>query len=231
MKKNRGSVYQNFGKNKKISDEEKRSVKKLEAKTENHKEYIRSILENDVTICVGPAGSGKSYMVAGIFSELLHSGKYEQIIATRPLVCAGKDIGSLPGEMDDKIAPYLKPIEQNIKNFLGIYNYGQYFNEKRIRYEPLEVMRGATFDNSLMILDEAQNCTLEQIKMFITRMGENSKVVVNGDIKQTDIKDLNGLSIVIDKLQRIEGIGICRLTFDDIQRHGLLGKILKALEE
>jgi phosphate starvation-inducible PhoH-like protein len=231
MKKNRGSVYNNLGKNKKISDEERRSVKQLEAKTENHKEYIRSILDNDITVCIGPAGCGKSYIVAGVFSQLLHSGKYDQIIATRPLVCAGKDIGSLPGEMDDKIAPYLKPIEQNIKNFLGIYNYGQYFNEKRIRYEPLEVMRGATFDNSLMILDEAQNCTLEQIKMFITRMGENSKVVVNGDIKQTDIRDLNGLITVVEKLANIEGVGICRLTINDIQRNGILAKILKALEE
>lgn len=234
-KKHRGSVYNNFGgknnKIKKISEEEKRRVKTVEAKTENHKEYIKSILSNDITICVGPAGSGKSYIAAGLFAQFLHSGRYDQIIATRPLVCAGKDIGSLPGEMDDKIAPYLKPIEQNIKNFLGIYNYGQYFNERRIRYEPLEVMRGATFDNSLMILDEAQNCTLDQIKMFLTRMGDNSKIIVNGDVKQTDIREMNGLNTILNKLSDIEGIGICKLTYNDIQRNGLIGKILQALEE
>lgn len=232
-RKNRsGQQKINKVKNKKQIDQEKRNtVKTVEAKTENHKDYIKSILSNDITICVGPAGCGKSYISAGLFAQMLHSGKYNQIIATRPLVCSGKDIGSLPGEMNEKIAPYLKPIEENIKGFLGPINYGKYFNEGRIRYEPLELMRGATFSNSLMILDEAQNCTLEQIKMFITRMGENSKVVINGDIKQTDIKNLNGLGIVLSKLSFIEGIGTCRLTHDDIQRHGILGKVLKALEE
>lgn len=232
-KRNRGSVLQNLGKpnKQKLTDAEKRSVKYVEAKTENHKYYIKSLYENDVTICVGPAGSGKSFIPAGVFANLLHEGRYDQIIATRPLVCSGKDIGSLPGEMNDKIAPYLKPIEENIKYFLGMWNYGQYFNEKRIRYEPLEIMRGATFNNSLMILDEAQNCTLDQIKMFITRMGENSKVVVNGDIRQTDISIHNGLDLVIEKLSTIEEIGICRLNYSDIQRHGLIGKILQVLEE
>ena len=232
VKKFRGSVQQNLGKPKrKLTEQEKRATKTVEAKTENHKYYIKSLYENDVTICVGPAGSGKSFIPAGVFGNLLHQCKYSQIIATRPLVCSGKDIGSLPGEMNDKIAPYLKPIEENIKYFLGPWNYGQYFNEKRIRYEPLEIMRGATFNDSLMILDEAQNCTLDQIKMFITRMGDNSKVVVNGDIKQTDISIKNGLGLVIDKLSDIDGIGICRLDYSDIQRNGLIGKILQALEE
>lgn len=222
----------NRNKNKKQIEQDKRnSIKTVEAKTDNHKEYIKSILENDITICIGPAGSGKSYISAGMFSQFLHSGKYNQIIATRPLVCAGRDIGSLPGEMNEKIAPYLKPIEENIKNFLGVVYYGFYFNEGRIRYEPLELMRGATFSNSLMILDEAQNCTVEQIKMFITRMGDNSKVIINGDIKQTDIKNLNGLSIVIEKLSNIKGIGVCKLTYDDIQRNGIISDVLKALEE
>lgn len=231
MRKNR-SNNQKIVKNKKQLQQEKRNtVKIVEAKTDNHKEYIKSITNNDITICIGPAGSGKSYIGAGLFAQYLHSRKYNQIIVTRPLVCAGKDIGSLPGEMNEKIAPYLKPMEENIKSFLGPANYGFHFNEGRIRYEPLELMRGATFNDSLMILDEAQNCTLEQIKMFITRMGNNSKIIINGDIKQTDIKNLNGLNVILSKLSGIDGIGICRLTIDDIQRNGILGKVLKALEE
>jgi len=217
--------------NRQLEQQQRNEPKTLEAKTYNHKQYIKSILSNDITICVGPAGSGKSYISAGMFSRFLREGKYDQIIATRPLVCSGKDIGSLPGEMNEKIAPYLKPIEENFKYFLGFSNYGQLLNDRRIRYEPLEVMRGSTFHNSLMILDEAQNCTVDQIKMFITRMGNNSKVIVNGDIKQTDIRDLNGLSIVIDKLNSIPGIGICRFNYDDIQRNGIIGRVLRALEE
>lgn len=229
MRKNR-SKTQRVNK-KQVQQEKRGSIKIVEAKTENQKEYIKSILDNEITVCAGPAGSGKSYIPAGLFAQLLHSGKYTQIIATRPLVCTGKDIGSLPGEMNEKIAPYLKPIEENFKNFLGPINYGRHFNDGRIRYEPLELMRGATFSNSLMILDEAQNCTLDQIKMFITRMGDNSKVVINGDLKQTDIRGLNGLNIVMSKLSSINGIGICRLTIEDIQRNGILGQVLKALEE
>jgi phosphate starvation-inducible PhoH-like protein len=219
-------------KTKKQAEQDKRSViKTVEAKTANHQNYIDSILNNDITICVGPAGCGKSYISAGLFAQFLHSGNYNQIIATRPLVAAGKDIGAVPGELKEKIAPYFKPLEENIKDFFGPIYYGKYFNEERIRYEPLELMRGATFHNSLMILDEAQNCTLEQIKMFITRMGKNSKVIVNGDIKQHDIKKMTGLSTILSKLSSIEGIGICRLTKDDIQRNGILGRVLDALEE
>lgn len=230
MKKKKPLQHINKSK-RQLEQQQRNEPKTLEAKTDNHKQYIKSILSNDITICVGPAGSGKSYISAGMFSQFLREGKYDQIIATRPLVCSGKDIGSLPGEMNEKIAPYLKPIEENFKYFLGFSNYGQLLNDRRIRYEPLEVMRGSTFHNSLMILDEAQNCTVDQIKMFITRMGDNSKVIVNGDIKQTDIRDLNGLSIVIDKLNSIQGIGICRLNYDDIQRNGIIGRVLKALEE
>jgi len=203
----------------------------VEAKTENHKDYMVSIINNPITICVGPAGSGKSYISSGLFANFLHEGSYDKIIATRPLVCSGKEVGSLPGELNEKIAPYLKPIEEHIKNFLGRANYGLYFNDGKIKYEPLELMRGATYDYSCMILDEAQNCTLDQLKMFITRMGKNSKIVINGDINQTDLKSKSGLSILINKLAKIKGVGICYLTYDDIQRNGIIGQILQALEE
>ena len=207
------------------------SIKTVEAKTENQKDYVLSIVENDVTLCCGPAGSGKSYIAAGIAAEHLWKDKIENIIITRPLVCAGKDIGSLPGELMEKINPYLIPMQENFKNFLGQAYYGHYCNERRIQFHPLEVMRGATYHNSYMILDEAQNCTLEQIKMFITRMGEGSKVIVNGDIKQTDIKNKSGLFECLSRLENVEGVGTVELDYSDIQRNGIIGRILSALED
>lgn len=218
----------NSKKNKKSKQEPKQNV--LIAKTENQREYIRSIIENDIIFCTGPSGTGKSFIAAGVASEHLIKDKIDTIIVTRPLVCTGKDIGSLPGELGEKIKPYLQPMEENLKYFLGRDKFGLYYNTRRIRFEPLETMRGSTFHNSYMILDEAQNCTLEQIKMFITRMGENSKVMINGDTKQTDLYRGNGLLECIDKLSNIHGIGICGLGYQDIQRNGILGAVLHALE-
>lgn len=215
-------------KNKKSKQEPKQNV--LVAKTENQKDYIRSIIENDIIFCTGPSGTGKSFIAAGVASEHLLKDKIDTIIVTRPLVCTGKDIGSLPGELGEKIKPYLQPMEENLKYFLGRDKFGLYYNTRRIRFEPLETMRGSTFHNSYMILDEAQNCTLEQIKMFITRMGENSKVMINGDTKQTDLYRGNGLLECIDRLSNIHGIGICGLGYQDIQRNGILGAVLHALE-
>jgi phosphate starvation-inducible protein PhoH and related proteins len=214
-------------------DDNKKSnhkIKPLEAKTDNQRDYIRAIVENDIIFCSGPAGSGKSFIAAGIAAEHLYNGKNEQIIVTRPLVCTGKDIGALPGEMGEKIAPYLLPMEENLKHFLGQAHYGLYSNEGKIQYKPLEVMRGSTFHNSYMILDEAQNCTEDQIKMFVSRMGENSKVIINGDIEQDDLRGRSGLEFCMNRLDRIDGIGICELDYEDIQRNGIIGRFLRALE-
>ena len=226
------AAHNNNGRNPKKSKKEKNQPKNntLEAKTENKKNYIRSIIENDVTFCTGPSGTGKSFIAAGIASDHIQKDKIESIIVTRPLVCTGKDIGSLPGELNDKIKPYLAPMEENLKYFLGRDKFGLYYNTRRIRFEPLETMRGATFHNAYMILDEAQNCTLDQIKMFITRMGENSKVIINGDTKQTDLYRDSGLMYCIEKLERLQGVGICSLGYNDIQRNGIIGSILNALE-
>ena len=202
----------------------------LEAQTPNQKDYIRSIIENDVIFCSGPSGSGKSFVAAGIAAHHLHKGEIEQIIITRPLVCTGKDIGSLPGELGEKIAPYLLPMKENLKFFLTQAYYGYHSNEGAIQYKPLEVMRGSTFHNSYMILDEAQNCTVDQIKMFITRMGKNSKVLINGDVKQDDLRGKSGLEECMSKLDGVAGVGICRLDYEDIQRNGIIGRVLNALE-
>ena len=122
-------------------------------------------------------------------------------------------------------------MQENLRFFLGQSYYGYYNNEGKLKYEPLEVMRGATFHDSYMILDEAQNCTFEQIKMFITRMGENSKIIINGDINQSDIRGLGGLEYCMDRLEAVDGVGVCELDYDDIQRNGILGRILDALED
>jgi phosphate starvation-inducible PhoH-like protein len=227
------AAHNNTGRNNnKKSKKDKQTPKPnvLEAKTENQRNYIRSIIENDVTFCTGPSGTGKSFIAAGIAASRLLKDEVDTIIVTRPLVCTGKDIGSLPGELNDKIKPYLAPMEENLKYFLGRDKFGLYFNTRRIRFEPLETMRGATFHNSYMILDEAQNCTMEQIKMFITRMGEHSKVIINGDTKQTDLYRDSGLYYCLEKLTNLQGVGICSLGYNDIQRNGILGRILNALE-
>ena len=203
-------------KDKKIQEDslEGDRTKSLTAKTQNQKNYILSIIENDITFCFGPSGTGKSFVAAGIAAQHLNRQKTSQIIVTRPLVCAGKSLGAVPGEIEDKVKPYLKPMEENI-----------------LKFEPLELMRGASFHNSYMILDEAQNCTLDQIKMFITRIGENSKVIINGDVKQTDLKDGSGLRICINKLTEIKGVGICEFNHNDIQRNSIISSILVALED
>jgi len=206
-------------------------LKIVEPQTKNQKDYIRAIIENDIIFCTGPSGCGKSYIAAGISSQKLHHNEIDSVIITRPLVCTGKDIGSLPGELGEKIAPYLMPMQENFKNFLGRAFYGHHVNSGGIRYLPLEVMRGSTFDNAYMILDEAQNCSFEQIKMFITRMGKNSKVLINGDVKQTDLKFQSGLANCVEKLYNVEGVGVCQLTNQDIQRNGILGRVLTALED
>ena len=207
-------------------------VKTVTSKTENQKNYIRGIIENDIIFCSGPAGSGKSYIAAGIASEHLYRGDIEKVIITRPLVCTGKDIGSLPGELQEKISPYLVPMRENLKHFLGSMNYNKYYNEDRIAFEPLEMMRGRTFHDTYMILDEAQNCTFEQIKMFVTRMGQNSKVLINGDLKQTDLtRGRSGLESCMHKLRSIDGVAICELDHSDIQRNDLIARVLRVLEK
>lgn len=218
-------------KRRKQTNKETPKIQPLEARTDNQRDYIRAVAENEVVLCSGPAGSGKSFIAAGLSAQHLHHDNIEQIIITRPLVCAGKEIGSLPGEVSDKISPYLAPMEKNFQFFFGRGFYGHYFNDGKIQYKPLELMRGHTFDYSYMILDEAQNCTLEQIKMFITRIGEGSKVLINGDVRQSDIGNRSGLQRSMDMLREVEGVGVVGLTHSDIQRNGIIGRVLRAMEE
>jgi phosphate starvation-inducible PhoH-like protein len=209
---------------------ETQRIKPVEGATQNHKDYLRSIAENDVTFCYGPSGTGKSYMSAGMCAAMLHRGDIDKVIITRPIVSAGRDVGAMPGDMDMKLAPYILPMQEYFTYFLGQAFYGHYINNKQIEFRPLELMRGATFDRTFMILDEAQNCTDKQIKLFLTRLGKDSKMVINGDTMQTDIAEKSGLLTTINKLAHIEQIGAIKMERSDIMRNGLIARILEALE-
>ena len=205
--------------------------KRLQPKTDNQADYIRCMVESDVTFCSGPAGSGKTAVAVGLGCGYFLEKKITKIIITRPVVEAGRGLGFLPGSLTDKIQPYLVPVVEEMKLYLGpeTYHSGRATNE--IEICPLEYMRGRNFHDTFMILDEAQNATYEQIKMFLTRIGSNSKAIINGDIDQTDLKGIceGGLNSCMEKLQDVDGVSICRLTSQDIVRNGIISRILSKL--
>lgn len=204
----------------------KQRRKKLSPKTDNQGNYIRDIAECDITFCSGPAGSGKTAIAVGLACEYLLDQKIERIIITRPVVESGGGLGYLPGTMEEKIQPYLVPIMEEMRLYLP----RNMLESDSIELCPLEYMRGRNFHNSFMILDEAQNATMEQIKMFITRIGWDSKAVINGDLEQTDLGEATGLQSCLDKLDDLDGVAMCELTDDDIIRNDIISKILRRLQ-
>ena len=207
------------------------STKRLSPKTENQAEYIRTMVENDVTICSGPAGSGKTAVAVGLACDHLLDNKVEKIIITRPVVESGKGLGFLPGTFAEKIHPYLVPVLEEMNKYFAPAALSKMQAENIIEVCPLEYMRGRNFHNSFMILDEAQNATFEQIKMFVTRIGRESKAVINGDIDQSDLPSRvrGGLEKCMDSLENIKGVGISELDREDIIRNRLISKILEHL--
>ena len=205
--------------------------KALKAKTKNQEKYIRAIQGNDVTLCTGPAGTGKTAVSVGLACDYLLDGRVEKIVVTRPVIESGRGLGFLPGTFEEKIHPYLIPVLEEMEYRLNTNRVQAYRDEGKIEVCPLEYMRGRNFHNCFMILDEAQNATFEQLKMFITRIGWDSKAVINGDIDQTDLvkKERGGLEEFLDRLELVEGVGIAELTEDDIIRNKIISKILEAL--
>jgi len=206
--------------------------KKLKPKTKNQSEYIRSIAECDVTICTGPAGSGKTSVSVGMACEYLAGNKVEKIIITRPVVeTSARGLGFLPGTFSEKMHPYLVPILDEMKLYMNHTDISKHRNSGEIEICPLEYMRGRNFHNCFMILDESQNITHEQLKMFLTRIGQNSKAVVNGDVRQSDLpQNLRGaLTDCAKKLEGLEGVGIITLDETDIVRSNIISKILDRL--
>ena len=202
----------------------------IKPKTIGQKEYVDSISQNTVTIGVGPAGTGKTYLAVAAAVAAFRERKINRIILTRPAVEAGERLGFLPGDLQSKVDPYLRPLYDALFDMLGAETYQKYLERGNIEVAPLAYMRGRTLDDSFIILDEAQNTSCEQMKMFLTRMGFGSKMVITGDATQIDLPadKLSGLKQAVRVLKSVEGIGICELTDQDVVRHVMVQRIIKA---
>ena len=205
----------------------------VKPKTLGQKEYIASVLKNTVTIGVGPAGTGKTYLAVAAAVQAFREKQVNRIILTRPAVEAGERLGFLPGDLQSKVDPYLRPLYDALFDMLGAETYQKYLERGNIEVAPLAYMRGRTLDDSFIILDEAQNTSREQMKMFLTRLGFGSKIVITGDVTQIDLPDgkPSGLREAMRGLKKVEGIGICELTNADVVRHVMVQRIVKAYEE
>lgn len=206
--------------------------KQIKCKTVGQRHYADCIQKNTITFGVGPAGTGKTYLAVCLAVAAFKSKQVEKIILTRPAVEAGEKLGFLPGDLQTKVDPYLRPLYDALQEMLGLENYAKYMERGVIEIAPLAYMRGRTLSNSFIILDEAQNTTSEQMKMFLTRLGDNSKAVVTGDLTQVDLPEgkKSGLKHAIGVLKNIEDIAICHLTDKDVVRHPLVMQIVRAYE-
>ena len=205
---------------------------RLKPKTTGQRAYVETIVASDLTIGIGPAGTGKSYMAVAMAVAYFKAKRVKRIILTRPAVEAGEKLGFLPGDMQAKIDPYLRPLYDALFDMIDAERFDQYLQAGLIEVAPLAFMRGRTLNDAFIILDEAQNTTPEQMKMFLTRMGFNSKVVITGDITQIDLPkhQKSGLIEAVRILKDIKGIGVQYFKESDVVRHPLVGRIVKAYE-
>lgn len=207
--------------------------KPIKAKTIGQKKYCEAINKNTITFGVGPAGTGKTYLAVALAVTAFRAKQVDKIILTRPAVEAGEKLGFLPGDLQSKVDPYLRPLYDALYDMLGAENFQKYQERGSIEVAPLAYMRGRTLDDSFIILDEAQNTTPEQMKMFLTRLGFNSKMVVTVDITQIDLPagKKSGLTKVMRILKNVDDIEICKFTQKDVVRHRLVQEIIKAYEK
>ena len=207
--------------------------KPIKCKTVGQKRYADAIKKDTVVFGVGPAGTGKTYLAVCLAVQAFKSKQIEKIILTRPAVEAGEKLGFLPGDLQTKVDPYLRPLYDALQEMLGLETYTKLMERGSIEIAPLAYMRGRTLSNAFVILDEAQNTTREQMKMFLTRMGDGSKMVITGDLTQVDLPEgkKSGLAHAVRVLKDIEGIAVCHLTDKDVVRHPLVMKIVRAYEQ
>ena len=206
--------------------------KLIKSKTVGQKKYVEAIKKSVITIAVGPAGTGKTYLAVALAASAYKAKQVDKIILTRPAVEAGEKLGFLPGDLQEKVNPYLRPLYDGLQEMFGLESYQKLIERGAIEVAPLAYMRGRTLSNAFIILDEAQNTTREQMKMFLTRLGENSRMVVTGDLTQTDLPEgkKSGLREAVGILKNIEGISVTALTEKDVVRHPLVQAIVKAYE-
>ena len=207
--------------------------KPIKAKTVGQQNYMKAIQSNTITIGVGPAGTGKTYLAVAAAVAAFRERQVNRIILTRPAVEAGERLGFLPGDLQNKVDPYLRPLYDALFDMLGAETFQKYQERGSIEVAPLAYMRGRTLDDSFIILDEAQNTTREQMKMFLTRLGFGSKIVITGDVTQIDLPDdkVSGLKDAVRVLENVKDIAICRLTSADVVRHALVQEIINAYEK
>ena len=207
--------------------------KPIKAKTVGQQNYMNAILNNTITIGVGPAGTGKTYLAVAAAVAAFRERQVNRIILTRPAVEAGERLGFLPGDLQNKVDPYLRPLYDALYDMLGPETFQKYQERGSIEVAPLAYMRGRTLDDSFIILDEAQNTTREQMKMFLTRLGFGSKIVITGDVTQIDLPDdkVSGLKDAVRVLDGVKDIAICRLSALDVVRHALVQQIINAYEK
>lgn len=205
----------------------------IRPKSFGQKEYVDAIKNNSIVFGVGPAGTGKTYLAVALAVNAFKNKQIDKIILTRPAVEAGEKLGFLPGDLQEKVDPYLRPLYDALQEMMGEEVYQKQIEKGTIEIAPLAYMRGRTLSNAFIILDEAQNTTIEQMKMFLTRMGENSKIVVNGDVTQIDLPKhiTSGLKDAEEVLKDVEGIKIVQLSSKDVVRHELVTRIIKAYEK
>ncbi len=204
----------------------------LRARTPNQATYLDNITNHDITFGIGPAGTGKTYLAVACAIDALQRSAVQRIVLTRPAVEAGERLGFLPGDLSQKIDPYLRPLYDALYDLMGFEQVQKAFERQAIEIAPLAFMRGRTLNNAFIILDEAQNTTPEQMKMFLTRIGFGAKAVVTGDVSQIDLPktQLSGLIDAERVLKRVKGIAICRLTSADVVRHPLVARIVDAYD-
>jgi len=207
--------------------------KPIHCKTFGQKEYVKAIGKNTITFGVGPAGTGKTYLAVCLAVTAYKNKQVEKIILTRPAVEAGEKLGFLPGDLQTKVDPYLRPLYDALQELFGLESYAKLMEKGTIEVAPLAYMRGRTLSDAFIILDEAQNATREQMKMFLTRLGEGSKMVVTGDMTQTDLPEgkTSGLKHATTVLRNVEDIAVITLTEKDVVRHPLVTKIVRAYEK